>query len=208
MNRNLREFSEGIAGAFLIAIAFFTPFLHCWRRWGATDAEVNRTLPGDDIVPDPNGGYTQAITIRASSIQVWQWVAQVGQGRGGFYSYDFLENLVGCDIHTVDRIVPEFQHNEKSEGIRLHREMPPIPIVALEPGKALLFGPKMDPDIPVSWLFFLDEIDKNNTRLVSRWSFGYKPGILRTIAYGYILEPIACVMQRKMLLGIRKRAES
>ena len=208
MSRKFREFGEGIAGAFLMAVAFITPFLKYWREWGATDDEVKRTLPGDDIVPNPKGGYTQAITIRCSRDDVWPWVAQVGQGRGGFYSYDFLENLVGCDIHTVDRIVPEFQHDENSEGIRLHREMPPIPIAALEPERALLFGPKMEPDIPVSWLFYLDEIDENTTRLISRWSFDYEPGLLRTVAYRYILVPIACIMQRKMLLGIRKRAEN
>jgi hypothetical protein len=208
MNRKLREFGEGIGGAFLIAVAFITPFSRYWRRWGATDNEVKRTLPGNDIVPHPNGGYTQAITVKCSRDDVWPWVAQVGQGRGGFYSYDFLENLVGCDIHTADRIVPEFQHDEKSEGIRLHPKMPPIPITLLEPGRVLLLGAKMDPDTPVSWLFYLDEINENTTRLISRWSFDYKPGLVRTVAYSYILEPIACVMQRKMLLGIRKRAEN
>ena len=90
----------------------------------------------------------------------------------------------------------------------MHPQMPPIPITVLEPERVLLVGTRMDPDTPVSWLFYLDEIDGNTTRLISRWSFDYKPGLLRTVAYSYILEPIACVMQRKMLLGIRRRAEN
>ena len=78
-------------------------------RWGATDEEVAAAQPGDDLIGDANVTATRAITIRRSPDVVWPWIAQLGQGRGGFYSYDFLENLVGCDIHSADRIVPEWQ---------------------------------------------------------------------------------------------------
>lgn len=179
-----------------------------YTRWGATDAEVNRSLPGDDAVPTPKGGYTQAITIQASPDQVWPWVAQIGQGRGGFYSYDFLENLVGCDIHSVNRIIPEYQHDETSQGLRLHPNMPPMPVIAIEPVRVLLFGGRIDPNTPVTWLFFLEIFDEKATRLTSRWRFDYKPTPGNRIAYNLFLEPIACVMQQKMLLGIKKRIES
>ena len=79
------------------------------RRWGATTAELQRPLPGDDLVPHSRAGYTQAITIRAPVAAVWPWLVQIGQGRGGFYSYEGLENLVGCDIHNAERVLPEFQ---------------------------------------------------------------------------------------------------
>jgi hypothetical protein len=197
---------DGISGASLMAVALVTSFLPYWRRWGATKAEVNRALPGDNIVPHPKGGYTQAITIQAPRQRSWLWVAQTGQDRGGFYSYDFLENLVGCDIHTIDRIVSEYQYNETSAGLKMHPKMPPMPLASIEPGKVLLFGGKIDSDTPVSWLFLLDDIDENTTRLITRWRFAYKPSLGSRIGYA-TLEPIACVMQRKMLLGLKKRAE-
>ena len=200
---------EGLVGAAAIGIALLTPFLHSRRvRWGATDAEVNRSLPGDDLVPYSKGGYTHAITIRASAADIWPWMVQLGQGRGGFYSYDFLENLVGCNIHSVDRIVPEFQHNEASEGLRLHPQMPPMPVATIESGRTLLFSVRMDPDTPLTWLFFLEEPNERTTRLIVRWLFDYKPSLLKKIGYGFLLESIACVMGRKMLLGIKQRAEA
>lgn len=82
---------------------------HRYNRWGAEAGELTRPLPGDELVPHPKLGYTRAITIEAAPDQVWPWLVQIGQGRGGFYSYDGLENLVGCDIHSVDRVLPEHQ---------------------------------------------------------------------------------------------------
>src|SRR6478752_5231112 len=76
-------------------------------RWGATDEEVAAAQPGDDLIGDANVTATRAITIRRSPDVVWPWIAQLGQSRGGFYSYDFLENLVGCDIHSSDRVISE-----------------------------------------------------------------------------------------------------
>jgi hypothetical protein len=99
--------------------------LRAWqRRWGATDDEVNRTLPGDDLISHADLTATRAITIHTTAAQVWPWIAQLGQGRGGFYSYDFLENLVGCDIHSADRIVPEWQRidiGDRSNSLRRSR---------------------------------------------------------------------------------------
>jgi hypothetical protein len=83
----LKDVAEGIAGAALIAVAFITPFLRPWRaRWGATEAEVKKKLPGDELLPHPKWGYTHAVTIKASAAEVWPWLVQMGQGRGGFYS--------------------------------------------------------------------------------------------------------------------------
>src|SRR6266487_1255396 len=76
-------------------------------RWGATNQECDASLVGDELISNADLTATRAITIRVSADQVWPWIAQLGQGRGGFYSYDFLENLVGCDIHSADRIVPD-----------------------------------------------------------------------------------------------------
>jgi hypothetical protein len=208
MSKRLGDIREGMCGAFLIAVALIPPLLWSWRRWGATDAEVKRTLPGDEFVPHPKGGFTQAITIRSPRQRVWPWVSQIGQGRGGFYSYDFLENLIGCNIHSADRIVPEYQHDEKSEGLRLHPNMLPVPFVKIEPGRTLLFGGKWYEDAPTSWVLTVDEIDEKTTRLIVRWVFDFKPGLGNTLRYKAFIEPISLVMGRKMLLGIRKRTDA
>lgn len=190
-----------------MAAAFLTFWLPYWRRWGATDAGMKRALPGDEIVPKPKGGYTHATTTNAPRKQVWLWVAQIAQERGGFYSYDFLENLVGCNIHSVENIILEYQHDEKSPGLKMHPKMLPMPIISTELERTLAFGGRIDPDTPVSWLFLLEDSGENSTRVITRWEYDHKPGIGCRIGYGIIMEPIACVMQRKMLLGIKKRAE-
>lgn len=196
---------EGISGAVLITAAVLTFFLPCWRRYGATNDELHQSYPGDDIVKNHRGGYTHAITIQAPRRKVWQWLVQIGQGRGGFYSYDFLENLVGCDIHSANEIIEEYQE-PPVEGIRLHPKMPPIPLVITESEKFLLFAGGPTPDTMTSWLFFLEETEANSIRLISRWSYTHKGGIGNRTGYDVILQSIACIMQRKMLQGIKKRA--
>jgi len=207
MNRRWTDVWDGIGGAFLVTVALIPPLLRSWRRWGATDAEVSRALPGDELVPHPKGGFTQAITIRSPRQRVWSWVAQIGQGRGGFYSYDFLENLIGCNIHSVDRIVADYQHDDRSEGLRLHPKMPPVPLVKMEVGRTLLFGGSWSEDAPTSWVLHLDEVDEKTTRLIARWIFDFKPGLTNILLYKAFIEPISLIMGRKMLLGIKKRAE-
>src|SRR2546427_12872918 len=80
-----------------------------YLRWGTTDREVRDPLAGDDLIPNADMIATRAITIHAAADRVWPWIAQLGQERGGFYSYDWLENLVGCNIHSSNRILPEWQ---------------------------------------------------------------------------------------------------
>jgi len=98
------------------------------------------TLPGDDIVAKPNWQYTQAISINASPGEIWQWLAQMGQGRGGFYSFELLKNMIGCDIHNADHIRPEFQHLGIGDSIKLHPEAPAIPVVLVDSAKAIVLG--------------------------------------------------------------------
>ena len=209
-NSRFKDFIEGISGAGLIAACvILRPLLKPWySKWGATDEEVDRALPGKEYVPEPRGGYTQAITIEAFVADVWQWVVQVGQGRGGFYSYDALENLVGCNIHSVDRIVPELQHWADGEGLLLYPAAPPIPLAAIEPEMTLLFAGRDEKEVGNAWGFYLEKVDENTARLIARWHFDYKPKLVNRILYNGIVEPISGVMQRKMLLGIRRRAET
>jgi hypothetical protein len=94
-------------------------------------------LPGDELIPHADLTATRAVTVRAPADGVWPWVAQLGQGRGGFYSYDFLENLVGCDIHSADRIVPEWQAVDVGDAVNVYPEVGLI-VTQVEPSRALV----------------------------------------------------------------------
>ena len=208
MNNKFSKVLDGMSGSLIMAIAILTSFIPYWRQWGATAEEVESDLPGDEIVPSPRGGFNQAITVGVSRDLVWQWVAQIGQDRGGFYSYDFLENIAGCQIHSANDIIPEFEHTPESEGLKMHPTMPSMPLVKIDKPGTLLFGGEIDPETPVSWLFYLEETEDGVTRLTARWRYGYGSGIVTAIGYRLFLQPIACVMQRRMLIGIKNRAEN
>jgi hypothetical protein len=184
--------------------------LRSWHiRWGATDDEVARPLPGDEIVPRRRNWSTRAITIAAPAEYVWPWIAQIGQGRGGLYSYDWLENLAGCDIHSTNQIIPEFQYLEVGDVIRLGPEgYPAYPVAAVEPGRALVLGGD-DPELgPHSWAFVLEPIDDRTTRLIVRSCGDYPPTLANFVIWRVLTEPLHFVMERKMLLGIKQRAEA
>ena len=203
----MRDFLEALAAVVILAACIILRplFRHWYSRWGATEEECAIDLPGTEIVPHPRGGYTQAISIRASADSVWSWVAQVGQGKGGFYSYELLENLVGCNIHNASRIIPEYQDVKVGDEIVMHPRAPVIPVVIVEPGKTLVGGGRQDEHNSNIWIFFITSKD-GLTRLISRWTFQYKPVLINRIAY-WFLEPIAAVMQRKMLLTMKQLAE-
>src|SRR5215213_5479579 len=94
-----------------LAAAGYLLLARPWMRtWGATEAEARMTPPGDEVVAAPTFQSTIAMTIDAPAERVWPWLAQLGQGRGGFYSHDWLENLFGSDIHSADRMLPEHQN--------------------------------------------------------------------------------------------------
>jgi hypothetical protein len=180
-----------------------------YLRWGATDQEAQEPLPGDDLVANPDLSATRAITVRAPADKVWPWVAQLGQNRGGFYSYDPLENLVGCDIHSADHIVPEWQVREVGDEVNLHPEMPLV-VAALEPGRALVLSggvPMGDtpPPYDFTWAFVLQEQPDGATRLLVRERYGYTRWWSRLLVEP--VEAVSFVMSQKMLRGIRNRAE-
>src|ERR1700682_3508950 len=176
--------------------------------WGATDEEIAAAQPGDDLIGDANVTATRAITIRRSAGVVWPWIAQLGQGRGGFYSYDCLENLVGCDIHSADRVVPEWQQLEVGDEVRLAPSAA-LKVAILEPGRALVLQGSLPiarrPPFDSTWAFVLCEQPDGTTRLLSRERYGY-----RRWWAPFVVEPtqaISFVMSRKMLLGIRDWAD-
>ena len=129
-----------VGGAQVLAALLLAPLLRRrYNRWGARRAEVEEALPGDELVPRADLGYTRAVTVEAPIAEVWPWVVQIGQGRGGLYSYDGLENLVGCRIHSADRVLPEHQTLQPGDLIKLgpdgypafrvHEVQPPTTLV-------------------------------------------------------------------------------
>jgi hypothetical protein len=205
---------DGLAGAAtIVAMVLLSPVLRSWyRRWGATDDEVERPLPGDDRVPQPRLQSTRAITVSATAAQVWPWLMQMGQGRGGLYSYDWLENLVGCDIHSASHIMPEFQRLGVGDLVRLGPEGYPFFIVdTVEPARALVLrggvAEGQEPSVVTTWTFALDEVKEGTTRLIARNRLDYAPTLLNRLIWRVFTDPISFVMERKMLVGIKGRVE-
>ena len=196
-----RNLGEGLTGMAIMALSLVTPFLNDRRRkWGATEAEMQRDYPGDELVKNIKGEYLHAITIKAPAAAIWPWLVQIGQDRGGFYSYELLENMVGCKINNADKIIPEYQHLEVGDSIPMHPSMgSPYKVVAIEPNRALILllredlatGKEFDPGdkMPekyqnMSWLFFLDEWDDGTTRLISHSRNDWNESLGNTISYG------------------------
>jgi hypothetical protein len=178
-------------------------------RWGATDQESDASLVGDHLITNADLSATRAITIRASADQVWPWIAQMGQGRGGFYSYDFVENLVGCDIHSADRIAPEWQNVAVGDEVRLAPEVGLV-VALLDRGRSLVLRGgiptgKFAPPYDFTWTFALRDEPDETTRLLVRERYAYKRPWARLL-----VEPtefVSFVMSQKMLRGIKHRAE-
>jgi hypothetical protein len=178
-------------------------------RWGATNQECDASLVGDELIANADLTATRAITIRVSADQVWPWIAQLGQGRGGFYSYDFLENLVGCNIHSADRIVPEWQNVAVGDQVRLAPEVGLL-VASLERGRSLVLRggvPIRHTAAPYdfTWAFALRDMPDGTTRLLVRERYAYARPWAR-----FIVEPaevLSFAMSQKMLRGIKDRAE-
>jgi hypothetical protein len=179
-------------------------------RWGATDQECLAVLPGEDLIANADLAATRAITVRAAADDVWPWIAQLGQGRGGFYSYDFLENLVGCEIHSANWITPEWQDVAVGNEVRLAPGVPLV-VTALEPGHALVLRGGIPlgetaPPYDFTWSFALRDQPDGTIRLLVRERYEY----LRSWTWLLVepVETVSFVMTQKMLRGIRDRAES
>ena len=180
-----------------------------YLRWGATDQEVGCSLPGDALISNADLVATRAITIRAAADHIWPWIAQLGQGRGGFYSYDRLENLVGCNIHSSDRILLEWQDIKVGDEIRLAPQVGLV-VAFVEQGRSLVLrggipmGKRAAP-YDFTWAFALREEPDETTRLLVRERYMYTRAWARLIVEP--TELLSFVMSQKMLRGIRDRAE-
>jgi hypothetical protein len=209
----IREIGEGLVGIGGMLVAFATPFRRRKRsHWGLSEELAAREYPGDSFLPNPQLGWTHGQEIDAPPEAVWPWVAQLGADKAGFYSYQWLENLAGLDIQNADHVVDAWQHPKVGDLLRLHAGAAGIPIVALEPGRLLLAqidaSTETGPKTKVSWLFFVEPISGGRSRLISRFRMTAGDTLVARLIYGPIVtEPVGFAMDRKMLSGIRERAE-
>jgi hypothetical protein len=179
-----------------------------WRRWcltwGAMTSEVEAVLAGDDLLPEPDIVATRAIGIEAPVELVWPWLVQMGPGRAGAYTYDWIENLLGLNMHSADAIVPELQQLCVGDSWPLGSRGPVLRVARIEPKRTLVVR---SDDGNWVWALVLEPGDAI-TRLISRNRIAIRsaPWLQRAFAR-YVMEPGSLIMERKMLLGIKARAE-
>ncbi len=187
-----------LAGAF--GAYYFAMLRGPILTWGASGAEAASRLPGDDLLEAADGVSTRAIAIDASVSHVWPWLAQMGPSpRGGAYTYDWIENLLGLNMHSVDRVLPEFQHPEIGDTISLGSNR--MRIERVEAHHALAWRSE---DGNWIWTFVLAD-HRGTTRLISRNRFRL-PTLAARISM-LAMEPASLLMERRMLYGIKQRAE-
>jgi hypothetical protein len=192
----------GVAGASaMAAYALLRPRM---RRWGATDDEVDAALPGDDRVANADYVTTWAVTIDAPPADVWPWLAQMGYRRGGLYSYDWLDRAFGyLDAPSATVVLPEFQQLSAGDKIPLGRG-PSWPVVEAERERWLVLEPLAG---IVTWAFAIEPIGATRSRLVTRVRMRTAPTAKGRLTMA-VMDPAAFVMTRRMLLGIKERAEA
>ena len=191
-----------VAGALAIAaaVAYWRLLRQPVLTWGATQSEAAGTLAGDELLEDADGVATRAIDIEAPASAVWPWLAQMGPSpRGGAYTYDWIENLLGLNMHTAESVLPEFQHPQVGDTIELGSNR--MRLARVEPEHVLAWRSENGNWV---WTFVLESHD-GKSRLISRNRFRL-PTLAARIGM-FPMEPASLVMERKMLLGIKTRAE-
>lgn len=204
-----KKIVAGLATLSAIATGVYLLLIRPWHlRWGATDEEVRQPMPGDDEVKHPMYRTTRAITIKARPAEIWPWLVQMGYRRGGLYSYDWLDRLFGIlDRPSAESIIPEFQNLKVGDVIPLGAG-PNWPVKAIESNRSLLIAlhDPQNPEFALTWSWGIYPLDETHTRLVSRVR-GRLASTLGGFLMLIILDPTAFLMERKMLLGIKRRAE-
>ena len=216
-----RQILGGLEGVAIIIACYLTLFLKPLRDiWGTSNEKHEGVFPGDELIPHPSNTFTHAIQIDASAKDVWPWIAQIGQGRGGFYSYEALENLTGLQIYNASEILDEYQEPQLGDQISFGAGTA-YPIVFLEPPHSMAIGvwhdrdtdKKYDPKaghprnfMQTTWLWHIESISPIQCKLYSRNRLKL-PSSRKNQILATLLEPIVFAMDRKMLLGIKRRAE-
>ena len=190
-----RERPPRLAAGGVASTVAYARLVRPWlRTWGTLPGEADKPLAGDETVPDPGVQQTRAITIDAPPEEVWPWLAQLGQDRAGFYSYRSLENLAGCRMPDVREIRPDWQDRHVGQIVPLHPSAG-LRLLRFDPGRALALE---------RWYLALEPDGPGRTRLYAR---SRTPRGAATAGYVLLIELPHFLMERKMLLGIKHRAE-
>ena len=202
--RKSTSIAAGTALAVSGGIVAYPLFFRRWcLTWGARPDEVSRKLPGDELLADAGIVSTRAITVDAPPAAIWPWLVQMGSGRGGVYTYDRIENLLGLNMHSAREILPQFQDLKAGDELPLGPGRPAMQVAVCDPEHTLTF---QFADGNWVWIFALFAED-GETRLISRnriAAAGAPPARLFNML---VMEPGSLIMERKMLLGIKQRAE-
>lgn len=218
--------ANGLAGVRILGHLVTGPLLRRRRMgWGAVRSELEAEWPGDELIPDPAWTATHAVTVAASPEQIWPWLAQLGQGRGGFYSFERLENLLGCQIRNVDRVLPEHQDVLAAGEVRLAPQMA-MRVARAEIAADLVLvadfrtaetetADAVDPGSPAPaaavaglWSLHLRPPPEGGTRLIERLRYAKARSLPeRLFGSRHLIEPISFVMSKEMLCNIRDAAE-
>ncbi len=167
------------------------------------------------MIPEPRWSWTHAVEIDAPASEVWPWVAQIGADRGGFYSYQALENAVGCGVRNAERVHPEMAHRE-GDTLVLHPKMPPLRVTSVAEGRHLLAVGVPEADAvatgerwtAATWLFQVEPLGPGRCRLVSRYRCACSDDLATRLSFGpTLMEPVGFAMDRRMLLGVKARVE-
>ena len=190
----------------VLAALYWFPMRRWFGRWGATATDRTRVMAGDGAVVHPSYSATLAVTIDARPEQIWPWLVQMGYQRGGLYSYDWLDRLFGyLDRPSANAILPQFQQLAVGDEIPTGRGQG-FPVTAIEPYRALVLSGVGD-GFAWLWQFGLYPLDERRTRLVSRNRVSV-PLTLGSWLFMRVIEPAAFLMTRRMLLGLKRRAET
>lgn len=193
----------GALGLLLLLAAVYIGWVRPWHlRWGATDQEIAMPLPGDPWIAPEAKVSTRAIMIDAPAADVWPWVAHLGQERGGFYSYDWLENLFLADMHNGEQIPAESDALQVGDRVSFMGSGPAgtyTTVDFVEPGHVL---------VAEGWTWIVEPVSENTSRLIVRYPFPLGPGWMGRLFYYAWFEPAHFVMEAGMMMGIKQRAEA
>jgi hypothetical protein len=183
----------------LVALLYWVKIHPVFMNWGATAAEVNMNLPGDEFISANRIVSTRAINIHAPAAKIWPWIAQTGQNRGGFNSYYWLENLFGAGMINADTIHPQWQNPRPGDTVYYGRNEGYELVSLVKPGELYSLG---------GWTFYVQKIDTGNTRLIVRYpSMELRQSKLMTVYYYGLFEPLHFIMESGMMMGIKQMAE-
>ena len=193
-----------ITGAFALEVLTYPRWRGWWLHRGALKDETDSALPGDELLEHPDLVTTRGIDIDAPATSVWPWLVQMGPAGAGAYTYDWVENLAGLATHSEDELIPEFQHLGVGDSWKLGPRGAVLRVASVTPGSSIVLR---SDDGNWVWAFVLVP-ENDRCRLISRNRI-QQPGSspASRAALQCLMEPGSLVMERKMLLGLKERAE-